>query len=45
MKAVITGEGYEVFLAENGRVALDVMDKQHIDLMIIDIMMPGLNGL
>jgi len=45
MKAVITGEGYEVFLAENGHVALDVMDKQHIDLMIIDIMMPGLDGL
>ena len=45
MKAVISNEGYEVFLAENGIVALDVMEHNHVDLMIIDIMMPGMDGL
>lgn len=28
----------------NGREALEIMDKQHIDLMVLDIMMPGMDG-
>ncbi|GAA4827504.1 response regulator transcription factor [Paenibacillus vulneris] len=45
MKAVISNEGYEVFLAENGIAALDIMEHHHVDLIIIDIMMPGMDGL
>ena len=45
MKAVISTAGYEVLLAENGNVALELLDKQHIDLIIVDIMMPELDGL
>lgn len=41
MKAVLKQEGYEVFSAENGQTALDIMDKQHIDLIVLDVMMPG----
>lgn len=37
-------EGYVVFQAENGEVALDVLDTQHIDLIISDIMMPYMDG-
>lgn len=44
MKAVLKQEGYEVFSAENGQQALDIMDKQHIDLVVLDIMMPVING-
>lgn len=44
MKAVIKRAGYEVFQAVNGAEALEITDKQHIDLIILDIMMPVMNG-
>lgn len=37
-------EGYRVFTAENGERALEVIAEQHIDLMILDVMMPKLDG-
>jgi DNA-binding response OmpR family regulator len=43
-QAVLENEGYQVFLAENGNDALLVMDREHIDLVIVDIMMPGMDG-
>lgn len=36
--------GFKVFTAENGEAALDVIGKQHIDLMILDVMMPKKDG-
>lgn len=44
MKAVLSHAGYEVYTAENGKNALEVMDKQHIDLIVLDVMMPVMNG-
>lgn len=44
VKAVLKHNGYEVFHASNGLDALDVMDKQHIDLIVLDIMMPKMDG-
>lgn len=35
---------YEVYESENGEDALTIMDKVHIDLLITDIMMPGMDG-
>ena len=35
---------YNVLEASNGEEALDVMDSNKIDLMIVDIMMPKMNG-
>lgn len=35
---------YNVLEASNGEEALDVMDSNNIDLMIVDIMMPKMNG-
>lgn len=37
-------EGYEVVEAENGPEALDMIRKEEPDLVILDIMMPGLDG-
>ncbi len=40
----LTGEGYRAFPAADGEEALEVMDHEHIDLMIADIMMPRMDG-
>ena len=44
MRAVLEAENYTVFTAENGEEALDVMAREHIDLCILDIMMPKMDG-
>ena len=44
LKAVLESEGYTVSLAENGEEALDVMDSEVIDLVVLDIMMPKMDG-
>lgn len=44
MNALLGEAGYTVMLAEDGRGALDVMDKEHIDLVILDVMMPNMDG-
>ena len=37
-------EGYETITAENGRTALDLISTQHFDLVLLDIMIPEING-
>jgi len=37
-------EGYQVFSAANGDDALDIWFEQSIDLSILDVMMPGMDG-
>lgn len=44
LKAVLESEGYTVYVAANGEEALTVMDQQHIDLVVLDIMMPKMDG-
>lgn len=44
MEAVLLQNGYESILAKDGLEALEIMDKRHIDLMILDIMMPNMDG-
>lgn len=44
MKAVLKRAGYEVYQAANGVEALELMDVQHIDLILLDIMMPKMDG-
>ena len=43
-KAVLEAESYTVFTASNGREAFLVMDQEHIDLVVLDIMMPEMDG-
>lgn len=38
-------EGYEVVSTDNGKKALEIIDGQHFDLMLLDIMLPEVNGL
>lgn len=44
MKAILESDGYTVYLAEDGEEALEVIDKEHIDLVVLDIMMPKIDG-
>jgi two-component system response regulator PilR (NtrC family) len=41
---VLRREGYEVLLAENGRTAIELLEREPVDLLISDIKMPDLSG-
>lgn len=41
---ILKDHGYEVVLATNGEEALDVFSRDSFDLVLLDVMMPGLNG-
>jgi len=44
LQAVLEADNYTVSTAENGEVALDILEREHIDLVVLDIMMPGMDG-
>lgn len=41
----LDNEGFEVIKAENGEQALKLIDENEIDLVLLDIMMPGMDGI
>lgn len=41
----LKGEGYETIKAENGEEALNMLSNDDVDLIILDIMMPKVNGI
>ena len=43
-RRVLTGEGFEVDIAINGKVAQDMIEEQQYDLCLIDIRTPRMNG-
>lgn len=44
LSAILTQNGYHTLLAQNGQEALDLFEKNHVDLAIIDVMMPVMDG-
>ncbi|MBQ6052923.1 MAG: response regulator transcription factor [Clostridia bacterium] len=44
LSAVLEAEGYTVSVAENGEEALAIMDREYIDLVVLDVMMPKMDG-
>lgn len=44
IEAVLRADGYSVITAKDGQEALEVMDREHIDLVVLDIMMPRMDG-
>jgi len=44
LKTVLEAENYTVTCAENGVEALEKMDREHVDLIVLDIMMPKMDG-
>ncbi|MFZ0735644.1 MAG: response regulator transcription factor [Candidatus Acidiferrales bacterium] len=45
MRATLTAQGYTILEAENGQVALATMRRERPDLVILDMNMPGTDGL
>ena len=45
IKIYLSGEGFEVLTAYDGFDALKVLQKETVDLMILDVMMPGMDGI
>ena len=41
----LSGEGYEVILASNGEKALKLAEKEKLQLILMDIRMPGIDGI
>lgn len=44
LEELLTGEGYAVIRAYSGTEALLMLEKQHADLVLLDLMLPGLSG-
>ena len=44
LSAVLENAGYTVFTACDGEDALGVMDREYVDLVVLDIMMPKMDG-
>ena len=43
-RAELENAGYTVVTASDGAEALEIMDREHVDLVVLDIMMPNMDG-
>ncbi|MBN2034321.1 MAG: response regulator [Deltaproteobacteria bacterium] len=44
-RAMLSNEGFEVALAENGFAGLKRIEEEHFDIILLDLMMPGMSGI
>ena len=44
IEALLSSENYELFFAENGMQALSIADEIRPDIILLDVMMPGMSG-
>jgi len=45
LKDVLEDEGYEVLLADNGKSALEILDENAIDVILLDLWLPEIGGM
>ena len=45
LKIYLESEGYRTFEAYNGKEALAVLDREDVHLVLLDVMMPGMDGI
>ncbi|MBN2033021.1 MAG: response regulator [Deltaproteobacteria bacterium] len=43
-RRVLTGKGYKVLEAENGRTAMEILSKDPVDILLLDLKMPVMGG-
>ena len=44
LREILEMDNYTVFTANNGQEGLDILESKHVDLVIVDIMMPKMDG-
>ena len=44
LETILKREGYSVLKAEDGVIAMEVLENNHVELIILDIMMPNMDG-
>ncbi len=44
VRKMLEGAGYEVVEAESGEESLKKLEKEHVNLVLMDVMMPGIDG-
>ena len=44
LRAVLEEGGYRVFTAADGREAMELLDREYVDLVVLDVMMPRMDG-
>ena len=45
LKGVLEDEGYKTYLAESGEACLELLRKHALDLVLLDVWLPGMDGL
>ena len=45
LSAIVEDEGYEALAAASGSEALEMLEAQHIDCLILDLLMPEMGGM
>jgi DNA-binding response OmpR family regulator len=44
LRELLVADGYEVTTATRGQEALEVMEREHFDLLVLDVVMPKMTG-
>lgn len=44
IRMMLQKAGYEVIEAESGKAGLEILKKDRVDLVLLDVVMPGMNG-
>ena len=45
LQATLSSSGYDVILAKDGQEAIEMVVREHPDLILLDVNMPGMSGL
>lgn len=45
LEIYLISDGYEVLKAYNGEEGLEILNREQVDLLLLDVMMPGIDGL
>ena len=44
LEARLLAEYFEVLTASGGQEAVDICEREHVDVVLLDVMMPGMDG-